>query len=456
MKKNILRTICLLLSFLYFAGFAMPISALDYSGLPNTSKAKCVYFYNTNTKSIIFKKGGGQQIAPASSTKIMTGLLACELLCDRLDETVTVTSEMIRPTEGTRMKLGEGDKLSIRSLIYGTVCGGFNDAAYALAYVAAQGHTEFVKLMNEKASALGATNTNYLNPTGFDTAGQYTTLEDVAIIAKAALKNELYMEISSTSSKNVRFLNDKADFTIHNRNGLIDSYYAQGYKNNHAAGLIAGVTDLGGYTVITSAGINDSNYLCIVMGGTEENGTISAYTIANELIYYAKNNLLERCLMKKDALVCTVPIEFALDGAATKDEEDYLNVRTASDVTAILPQNADTSKITYKYHLYSDTLNAPVVKETVVGVIDFYIDGEYLVSAPLCVNADVSANTFLVKMDNVKSAMTSRITIIPIILFLVFSSTFLLYKSRRKRKIVHEIRMKRYEKAQSSSNNFKI
>lgn len=445
MKNIIFRITCLFLFFVILVAFTIPVSSINYDKLPNTDNAKCVYFYNIETKNTILKKGGGERISPASSVKIMTGLIACERLFDRLDESVTITAEMIRPTEGTRMKLSEGDTLSIRSLLYGTICGGFNDAAYALAFVVAQSHSEFVRLMNEKAIELGAKDTVYINPTGFDTAGQRTTLEDVAVITKAALKNELYMEISSTVSKKVSFSNHKEDFTVHNRNGLIGSHYSQGYKNNYAQGMIAGVTDLGGYTVITKAVIDDSEYLCIVMGGIEKNGTISSYSIANELIYYAKSNLKKLCLMKKDELVCTVPIKFALDGTAKKDGQDYLNVRTASDVTAILPTSTDTSAITYKYHLYSETLSAPINAGATVGIIDFYLEDEYLTSAPLCINSDVSANTFLLTMDKMKTTIISRTTFIPLILFVVLSSVFFSIRRNRKRKTVKEIKMKRYQ-----------
>jgi D-alanyl-D-alanine carboxypeptidase (penicillin-binding protein 5/6) len=382
----------------------------------------------------------------------MTGLLACELLHDRLDEVVTIKNEMLTGTKGTSMKLEDGDKLTILSLIYGTVCGGFNDAAYALAYITAGSHSGFVELMNKKAAELGAKNTNYSNPTGFDDPMQRTTLEDVVVIAKATLKNELYMKISSTVSKAVTFENGKADFTVHNRNGLIGSYYTSGYKNAYAKGMIAGFTDLGGYTVITSAIINDTNYLCVVMGGINENGEISSYSLANELIYYASNNLKRQCIIEKDELICTIPVKYALDGAATRDGEDYLNVRTAEDTYAVLPIDIDASKITNKYHLYSDTLCAPVKKGDIVGVIDFYLDGEIIASAPLCVNADVSANTFLVKMENAKRSMSGRTVLIPILLFIILTSLFLLFKANQKRKTVKEIKMKRY---QSPKNNQK-
>ena len=117
MKRNIFRAISLLLLFWLVVVFALPVSSIDYKSAPSADKAKCVYFYNLDTKSIIAKKGGGEAIPPASSSKIMTGLLACELLHDRLDEVVTIKSEMLTGTQGTSMRLEDGDRLTILSNI---------------------------------------------------------------------------------------------------------------------------------------------------------------------------------------------------------------------------------------------------------------------------------------------------------------------------------------------------
>ena len=455
MKKTIFRTVCLLIVFSVFLAFSTPVSALSFDDLPNTDGAKCVYFYNIDAKRIVTKKGGGVKISPASSVKIMTGLLACELLSDRLDETVTITKEMIRATEGTRMKLAEGDKLTARALLYGAVCGGFNDAAYALAAACAGSYTEFVSLMNARAAELGAKDTRFVNPTGYDAVGQYTTLEDVALIAKAAIKNELYMEISSTVSKKLEYLNGKEPFTLHNRNGLIGSYYANGYVNKYAEGMIAGVTDLGGHCVITKATVDDTAYLCIVMGGAESNGRITSYEIANDLISYAKNKLGNVCLMKEGELICRIPVDSALEGAATDENGDYLNVRTLSDTLAFMPLDTDMQGLSYRYHLYSDRLTAPISAGRIVGTLDFYLDGEYLTSTPLAVNADVTENGFAKKMEEMRSAIVSRTTIITLVCLAILLILRQLYFNNHKRKKVTELRLKRYGNDDYQSNRGK-
>ena len=448
LKKTIARIASLLLFLSIISCFILPISAFEINGLPDVTNANCVYFYNLDAKKVILKKGGGAKISPASSTKIMTGLIACEALSERLDETVTVTKEMISPNQGTSMRLSAGDTLSIRSLLYASICGGFNDATLALAHVCGGSHKEFVSLMNERAAELGALNTKYANPTGFDANDQYTTLEDVILISKAAIDNALYMEISSTKSKSIEFLNQKEAFTVHNRNGLIGSYYAEGYVNKSAQGLIAGMTDLGGHCVITKASVNNSDYLCIVMGGKDIEGKITSYTIANDLISYASTHLGFQTLMKQGELICTIPIDFALDGVKSTEQGDVLNVRTSKDVIAFIPSGIEATRLSYRYYLYSERLTAPIASGTVVGALDFYIDGEYLTSVPLTVNSDVTENTFLTAMESMKKAVIGRTTLLILSFFIILSLIRLLLLQNHKRKQVKEIKLKRYKKTQ--------
>lgn len=448
LKKTIVRIASLLLFLSIISCFILPVSAFEIEGLPDTTNANCVYFYNLDAKKVITKKGGGTKISPASSTKIMTGLIACESLYARLDETVTITKEMISPNKGTSMRLSVGDTLSIRSLLYASICGGFNDATLALAHICAGSHKKFVSLMNERATELGALNTKYANPTGFDASDQYTTLEDVILISKTAIENELYMEISSTKSKNIEFLTPQKAVTVHNRNGLIGSYYAEGYVNKCAQGLIAGMTDLGGHCVITKAVVNNSNYLCIVMGGKEIGEKLSSYTIANDLISYASNHLGFQTLMKEGELICTIPIDFALDGTKSTEQGDVLNVRTSKDVIAFIPKSIETARLSYRYYLYSERLTAPITPGTVVGALDFYLDGEYLTSVPLTVNSNVTENTFLSGMEAMKKAVIGRTTLLILAFLIIFSLIQFLLTRNRKRKQVREIKLKRYKKTQ--------
>ena len=445
-KRAFIRVACLLFLFCLICSASLPVGALSYTGLPSTDAAESVYFYNIDAGELLLKKGGNTKIAPASSVKIMTGLIACEMLGDKLDTEVTIKKGMISASKGTSMKLTEGDTLTVRDLMYGALCSGFNDAAYALASVCCKNPSDFVAKMNERAAELGALNTYYTNPTGYDDKNAYTTLEDTATIAKAAIKNELYMEITSTISKKIDFKNGRDSLTVYNRNGLISAYYTKDFTNNYAKGLIAGVTDLGGHCVITNAVIRGSSYLCIVMGGKESGGVIGSYSIANELIEYAVSNLGVISLMDEGTYVCSIPVDHAQSGMTESDTEPTIKVRTAREATAFLPLGTDiASRVSYRYYLFSERLSAPVEPGTVVGAIDFYCDGEHIESVPLVVNARVDSNPLLVGISSMRSAIISRTAIISLICFICLTPIWhcLLNGKKRRYKNVKEIKLKR-------------
>jgi D-alanyl-D-alanine carboxypeptidase (penicillin-binding protein 5/6) len=226
-------------------------------GLPDMKMAKNVYFENIDTKTVIVAKDAEVKIPPASTVKILTGLIALEHFEKDPEQIVTVSDKIPSSYSGSYLGLLPGDEIRVIDLIYATVCGGYNDAAYALACAVSGTSDAFVKLMNKRLSELGAKNTYYTNPTGMDDEKMYTTLKDTARIAKTAAQNEAYMQISSAVARKISYVskNTVEEFTVNNRNSLISAHYAAGYTNLHASGLIAGMTDEGGYCVATQARI---------------------------------------------------------------------------------------------------------------------------------------------------------------------------------------------------------
>ena len=282
--------------------------------LPSTDGAPTVYLWNAEHNKTVISKCESETIYPASMTKIMTGLVAIDLIGDKLDEKVVVSAEMLRGSNGTSMQIAAGELLSYRDLLYGAICGGFNDATTALAVSSAGSLSQFVDKMNEKAKELGTLDTFYTNPTGWHDDAMVTTLADTVKIAKAAMKNELYVTVSSAVSYTIEKTNMSDAFTVHNRNGLISSHYAYGYYNRRAKGLIAGMTDEGGYCVATFAEYGGLTYLCIVMGAESVGQTIMSYKIANSLISYAISYFGEAEVIEKGETVAEIELEYAAVG----------------------------------------------------------------------------------------------------------------------------------------------
>ena len=422
--------------------FEMCFGVSAVEPIPDVSEAKSVYLWNAEHDEIIVSKSEDKSIFPASMTKIMTGLVAIELVEDKLYDKVTITADMI-DSKGTSMQLRVGEAVSYCDLLYAAVCGGFNDAATALAVASAGSVDAFVLKMNEKAKALGAKDTNYTNPTGWHDDAMVTTLADTAIIDKAAMANELYVKVSSALSYTIEKTNLSDSFTVHNRNGLIGSHYAHGYYNKRAKGLIAGMTDEGGHCVATFFEDSGLTYLCIVMGATEVDGVVNSYKIANSLISHIVYYYGEIKVLKKDDVVTSVPVRLAV---ASNDTEFYmLDCITAADINIFTPYDSDSlENIEFKPYIFSDNLAAPIEKGQVIGGVDIFVDGVLRGNADLCASEGVSANGFLVAMNNAKKLLSSRGFIVFLIVFVtLFLIYFVKYELDGLRKKSKKIRLDR-------------
>ncbi len=427
MNNAFVRITSLLLALFLFAVPAFCEENSLYSeGLPDLSEAKTVYFANLESGKVITRKESSEKFAPASTVKIMTGLIAIRHFEGRLDEVITVTSDMLASSKGTSMQLASGDKLSVIDLIYAVVCGGYNDAAYVLA-VAVSGNIEkFISLMDSEARNLGMTDTHYTNPTGFDHSQMQTSLRDTVLLAKEAAENPIYMEISSAPSYTVKFKNNKENFIVNNRNALISTYYSPNYTTKHANGIIAGMTDNGGYCVITVPKIGDTSYLCIVMGASSRDERIGSFAIAYNLITYAKSNLGMVKLMDKDEKICEIPVDFAAGG--TEDGDEFtVSAYISEDAMGFLPLSADIKQdVTYKYYLYTDRLKAPLEADTRVGGVDFYYNGEIIATVPLVIGKSIEGNSLSLSIEKAKKILSGRIVITSVISFVIL--TFIYFK----------------------------
>lgn len=432
-KTSFLRVICLLLSCIFFfSSLSFGVSASIFSeGLPSVERAQSVYFANLDTGRVIIRKDTEKKIAPASTVKIMTGLLAAEAFENKRDTLIMISAEMLSDTVGARVGLKVGEVISAEDLIYAAICGGYNDAAYALA-VAVSGSTEkFVELMNQRAKKLEARDTHYTNPTGWDDPKMYTTLTDTVLIARAAIENDFYMTVSSAVSKKITVRNTDTEITVNNRNALISSHYAQGYANKYAKGLIAGMTDMGGHSVVTKAVIGEASYLCIVMGAEQEEQNIYSFAIADNLIHYARRSLGFVKVASKGDLICKIPTESSMLPANSADGSFSVSAVLNEDVMAYMPLSVDPNTVTYKYYLYSDTLKAPLDAGQRVGSVDFYYNGEIIATAPLCVSEDIPANEFLLFVEDVRNIITSRVFIVSLISFILLSGVYFLFLDRK-------------------------
>ena len=400
----------LALLFVLLSLSSLPIAAVpEAPNLPDYSHAQAVILYNLDHREILLESNADKSLFPASTVKIMTGLLASQLLAERMDEAVTLTEEMLAGASGNRMNLTVGETIRIRDLYYGAITGGYNDACTALAVLSSGSVDAFVSQMNDEATVLGMYGTLYKNPTGLHSSAMVTTARDTLTLSLAASTDELYMDAASTVKYEIPATNKNAARSFYNRNYLIASAVTTAYHNPYAEGLNAGVTDEGGWCVSAKAYRNDLSWFCVVLGGEEdaESGELYAYSIANNLLSWAARGYTVKTVAKADAEYATIPVRYA---AITEEVTDGLPLVAKNDLSVFIPQNTaeGESGLEYTVRLNTSSLEAPIEVGTEVGVLIVTWNGTEVGRVPLLAKSSVTRNEFTYALSRMKELPKNR------------------------------------------------
>lgn len=227
--------------------------------MPNVS-AKSAIVINGKTGEIVMEKNAEQKRSMASTTKIMTAVLAAE--SGRMNDVVNVTAEMTG-AEGTSIGLKAGYKITLCSLVYGLMLESGNDAANTIAIFLAGSKQNFANLMNSKAKQIGMTNTNFVTPSGLDDENHYTTARDMAILGAYAIKNPLFKQICSTKSQRVDFIEPDICVTFSNHNRLLRAY-------DGAIGIKTGFTKKSGRCLVSAAERNGISFVAVTLSAGDD------------------------------------------------------------------------------------------------------------------------------------------------------------------------------------------
>ena len=264
-KRVYYKAVCIVLCLL-IAVAALGIVNLVRSGKESPIPEKKV---TQNNESFSF--------GPASTAKMITALTVLDYCSPDDEMRVGAEIEMMHD-DSSRAWLMKGDTLTVRQLLIALMLPSGNDAAYTLAVNTGkkidgdkglsdtQAIDVFMDKVNEKAKQLGAKNSNFVVPDGYDADGQYTTAYDLAIIAKACLDDPCISDIVATYSSYERWTNGR-EVTYKNTNELLNP--DSKYYRPEVIGLKTGTSSRGGACIISAAVINGNTYICAVMGSTE-------------------------------------------------------------------------------------------------------------------------------------------------------------------------------------------
>ena len=184
---------------------------LTVSAKTNNVSAQKAVVIDKSTSTVLYQKSSNEKCSMASTTKIMTCLIACEKL--KQNDIVSITNKMLDKTEGSLIYLKVGDKITVSDLIKGALLASGNDAANSLAVYTSGSVSEFVKLMNLYAIKFKMSNTHFETPSGLDSKNHYSTAYDMAMLTSHALDNKIFASVCKLQ---------KADITI---NGNVQTIY---------------------------------------------------------------------------------------------------------------------------------------------------------------------------------------------------------------------------------------
>lgn len=318
------------------------------------------------SKRVLFEKNAYAKRGMASTTKIMTALIAIENL--NLNDIVTV-SPHAAGTEGSSIWLSPLEKISVHDLLYGLLLASGNDAATALAEYTSGSVEAFTVVMNRKAKEIGAYNTNFTNPHGLPGDNHYTTAYDLALISATAMENSLFADIVATKNKTISWEGSEWDRSLTNHNKLLTRY-------EHAIGIKTGFTKKDGRCLVSCAEKDGRRLISVTLNAPDDwNDHISMH---------------EYCFEKYKAH--TVCSKGSSAGIFTNEEidADAIGLLYENDFTVSLSEEEINSIHVKKVF----NVTYPVEKNQIVGRADIYCLDEKIGSINL-----IAANNSVIKKD---------------------------------------------------------
>jgi D-alanyl-D-alanine carboxypeptidase (penicillin-binding protein 5/6) len=314
---------------------------------PVSISADAAIIMDATTGEVLFEKNTRRQMAPASTTKILTAIVALER--GNLQDIVTV-SRKAAYTEGSSVYLAPGEKISLDDLLVGLMLRSGNDSAVAIAEHIAGTEQSFAELSTKRAKELGAKNTQFKNPHGLSAPGHYTTAYDLALLARhALLQLPRFGEIVSTREDTIDWDGRPYDRQLRNTNKLL-------WMFEGADGVKTGTTKEAGQCLVSSATRDGQQLISVVLhSGSRWNDSV-------RLLQYGFDNFTLLHFADKDAVHESLPV--------MKGMQECIDAIITEDVTVIVPKS-QVSAIRVEFDLPT-YVEAPVYRGQKIGEVTVF------------------------------------------------------------------------------------
>ena len=340
-------------------------------------KASSYLLMDFNSGEFLVEENSEQKLPPASLTKIMTVYVASTELKNgkiSLDDEVLVSEKAWR-TQGSRMFIEVGKKVKLDDIIHGVVIQSGNDASVALAEYISGTEDVFADLMNKHAERLGMKNTHFVNSTGLPDPNHYTTAKDLAILARAMIRDfpdryKLY------SIKEFTYNNIKQ----HNRNKLL-------WRDRNVDGMKTGHTEEAGYCLVASALKDEMRLISVVMGTDGVNARAKA---SQALLNYGYRFFETHKLYSAGEMITGAEI--------WKADVDNVNLGVAKDIYVTVPRGQyDKLEPVVEF---DKKIVAPVAEGEQKGVLNVMLDNKNIITVPLLALESVAEGSIVNKLKD--------------------------------------------------------
>lgn len=366
--KKYIFALVLSLCLLTYNSIPACCSPIETNNIPNWPAgpeldAEAAFLFEANTGVVLYAKNIHEHLYPASTTKLMTALLAAEN--SQMDEIVEFSYDSVFSLEpgSSNMGIDPGQALPMSECLYGIMVASANEVANAVAEHVAGDMDSFVKMMNDRAKALGLKDTHFTNANGLMDEKHYTSAYDLGMIAREAFNNENLTRVVNTSNHHFEPTDRQPDdFYVRNKHKLINGEIPYpGVKGGKT-----GFTSESRETLVTCAENNGMRLICVILkeeSPEQFNDTVKLfdYGFSNFAVANVSENETGYAIQSTNFFPTTVDILGNSDQILELNPDKYI----------ILPKNISfsdlTTKVTYETNDESD-----------VAYIEYSYNGAYL------------------------------------------------------------------------------
>ncbi len=391
MKQSILGLILVLAAYLLYVAFAdMPerpgigTVASDYEDILIRASGEQPEELSLNALSacvvdaangrVLYGKNATEVRAMASTTKIMTCLLALEHC--QMDEVVTV-SKYAASQPPVQLNINTGEQYLLKDLLYSMMMESHNDSAVAVAEHVAGSEEAFCEMMTKRAKELGATETSFGSANGLDRGEHHTTAEDLCRIASTAVKNQEFLKIVTCDTHTFSDVSGKRNYFLSNINKYL-------YMDRAALGMKTGFTNKAGYCFVGATRYEDTILISSVLGSGWPPHKQYKWNDTKALVSYVREHFHTEHLEVREQMLGKLAVLNAWEpmvSVALRDGTfEELLLGTWEDVT-----------IAYEF---SKEIFAPIESGDVLGVARIYIDEQLYREMDIVACADVAQQAY--------------------------------------------------------------